>query len=291
MKSMMAGVAGALVLCSGAQGELVIFETPAGLPFVWTPEPTIIEPPSDPPVLPLRFDPFLPWWQAGDSPAGIRQRRVQGFDSVGTIDLEWLCPVGDAVAVVPVVEFAGFVRGGMLHFDWPKGEYNRPRSFAPGSAVGPEVQWDERAIVGWTVDPTGGGGVDVPLSRTYMTLGAEDFESHTLPDAMTIGLRLVREGQTHFGWADVRWSPDTGTGQWVVERWAYESVAGAPALVPPVGCAGDANGDGVTDGADLSVLLAQFGQSVTAGTGADFNGDGVVNGADLSALLSGFGCG
>lgn len=58
--------------------------------------------------------------------------------------------------------------------------------------------------------------------------------------------------------------------------------------VPPE-CAGDANGDLVVNGADLSVLLAQFGTSVTPGTGADFNGDGAVNGADLSVLLGVFG--
>lgn len=54
-------------------------------------------------------------------------------------------------------------------------------------------------------------------------------------------------------------------------------------------CAGDANGDRRVDGADLSVLLGQFGQFVPAGTGADFNCDGRVNGADLSVLLGTFG--
>ncbi len=54
---------------------------------------------------------------------------------------------------------------------------------------------------------------------------------------------------------------------------------------------GDAHGDGVVDGADLSVLLAQFGSSVPPGSGADFNGDGLVNGADLSVLLARFGTG
>ena len=53
--------------------------------------------------------------------------------------------------------------------------------------------------------------------------------------------------------------------------------------------AGDANGDGAVDAADLSVLLGQFGQNVTPGSGADFNGDGVVNSADLSVLLTRFG--
>jgi len=58
---------------------------------------------------------------------------------------------------------------------------------------------------------------------------------------------------------------------------------------PPPPCAGDANGDNQVNGADLSVLLSQFGQSVTPGVGADFSNDGLVNGADLSVLLSNFG--
>lgn len=58
---------------------------------------------------------------------------------------------------------------------------------------------------------------------------------------------------------------------------------------PPAPCPGDANGDHVINGADLSVLLGQFGSAVTPNTGADFNGDGQVNGADLSVLLGLFG--
>jgi hypothetical protein len=58
---------------------------------------------------------------------------------------------------------------------------------------------------------------------------------------------------------------------------------------PPPPCPGDTNGDRQVNGADLSVLLAQFGTAVTPGTGADFNNDGQVNGADLSVLLSNFG--
>ena len=62
---------------------------------------------------------------------------------------------------------------------------------------------------------------------------------------------------------------------------------GRPAAGP---CAGDANNDGVTDAADLSVLLGQFGSAVPVGSGADFNNDALVNSADLSVLLSSFGC-
>jgi len=62
-------------------------------------------------------------------------------------------------------------------------------------------------------------------------------------------------------------------------------------LAPPAACAGDANGDQQVDGADLSVMLAQFGHQVIPGVGADFNADGIVDGADLSVLLSRFGQG
>lgn len=52
---------------------------------------------------------------------------------------------------------------------------------------------------------------------------------------------------------------------------------------------GDANGDRMVNGSDLSVLLAQFGITVTPGNGADFNEDGIIDGADLSILLANFG--
>ena len=53
-----------------------------------------------------------------------------------------------------------------------------------------------------------------------------------------------------------------------------------PQCPPPV--PGDLNGDGVVNGADLGILLTNWGG---AGIG-DINGDGVVDGADLGALLT-----
>jgi len=61
------------------------------------------------------------------------------------------------------------------------------------------------------------------------------------------------------------------------------------AFTPVTPCPGDANVDGVVNGADLSVLLAQFGQNSAPSTGGDLNGDGHVDAADLSVLLSNFG--
>jgi hypothetical protein len=43
----------------------------------------------------------------------------------------------------------------------------------------------------------------------------------------------------------------------------------------------DLNGDGVVNGADLAILLGNWGR---AGIG-DLNGDGIVDGADLAILL------
>lgn len=64
----------------------------------------------------------------------------------------------------------------------------------------------------------------------------------------------------------------------------HTSAAGSP---PP--CPGDVNGDRMISGADLSVLLSNFGTTVNPGANGDLNVDGVVSGADISVLLSRFG--
>ena len=55
---------------------------------------------------------------------------------------------------------------------------------------------------------------------------------------------------------------------------------------------GDAQMDGVVDGADLNIAGINWQASVTSWLDGDFNGDGVVNAADLNALgqnwLNGF---
>jgi hypothetical protein len=63
--------------------------------------------------------------------------------------------------------------------------------------------------------------------------------------------------------------------QWDVGADNIAITYAEPAIV------GDLNGDGVVDGADLGILLSEWG-----GPGADLNGDGVVDGADLGILLA-----
>lgn len=52
--------------------------------------------------------------------------------------------------------------------------------------------------------------------------------------------------------------------------------------------AGDVNGDGCVNDADLAAVLLQFGQSCN-GCPEDLNGDGFVNDADLTIVLLNFG--
>lgn len=59
-------------------------------------------------------------------------------------------------------------------------------------------------------------------------------------------------------------------------------------------CAGDTNGDGLRNFADLNTVLGQFGESSSGAAGflgGDANGDGAVNFADLNLVLGNFGAG
>ena len=58
-------------------------------------------------------------------------------------------------------------------------------------------------------------------------------------------------------------------------------------LISDLPCTGDLNDDGVVNGADLSILLSEWGKC--PGCNGDLNDDGVVNGADLTILLGGWG--
>jgi hypothetical protein len=54
------------------------------------------------------------------------------------------------------------------------------------------------------------------------------------------------------------------------------------AVYVPVGPCADLNNDGLTNGADLSILLGAWSSGLPV---ADLNIDGVIDGADLAILL------
>ena len=62
-----------------------------------------------------------------------------------------------------------------------------------------------------------------------------------------------------------------------------------PETTPPAPV-GDINGDGSVNGADLGLLLIEWGDCPLEGPcNADLNGDGMVNGVDLGLLLQNWG--
>ena len=54
-------------------------------------------------------------------------------------------------------------------------------------------------------------------------------------------------------------------------------------------CAGDADGSGAVDLADLNLVLGNFGGPASGAPGADFDGSGVIDLPDLNAVLGAFG--
>ncbi|MFO0961522.1 MAG: M12 family metallo-peptidase [Phycisphaerales bacterium] len=84
-------------------------------------------------------------------------------------------------------------------------------------------------------------------------------------------------------------------GAGLILRW--QLPGGSKVVVPPSaftwggsGFRADLNADGAVDGADLGILLGDWGLTGTPGTlRSDCNGDGRVDGADLGLLLAGWG--
>jgi hypothetical protein len=84
------------------------------------------------------------------------------------------------------------------------------------------------------------------------------------------------------------WIQDLVPGRYVIS--INRATLGAPSsgsviswiVDPGTTVPGDLNGDGVVDGADLGILLSNWGGS---GLG-DLNGSGLIDGADLGSLLS-----
>ena len=67
-------------------------------------------------------------------------------------------------------------------------------------------------------------------------------------------------------------------------------MTGAPAIVlPRGGLLGDANYDGKVDINDLTIVLANFGQTGTTWSQGDFNADGKVDINDLTIVLANYG--
>ena len=70
--------------------------------------------------------------------------------------------------------------------------------------------------------------------------------------------------------------------------WTDTVVGGRTVLTVMYTLCGDANLDGVVNGADLNVVLSNYNKTGMYWSQGDFNYDGTVNGADLNEVLSNY---
>lgn len=210
---------------------------------------------------------------------------------------------------------AGYVNFDRSHRILTAGEQNASTSVPPAATVD-AVGWSRTSIVSgtsryWRFE-TFEATDEVAILATWPRVVPANFASWSL---MNIDLRLHRvEGATLLPLSGPEGLPffDSGTvvsesdvdnvellvvrglepGEYVFEIFrnvgaTSTSVAVAwimPETTPPAPV-GDINGDGIVDGADLGLLLIDWGRP---GAG-DLNGDGVVNGIDLGLLLQNWG--
>ena len=136
------------------------------------------------------------------------------------------------------------------------------------------------------------GASSLPMgwqTTTYVDVLAEDFQrrlpdhsadpgSH--PDFSAAGAPMV------FGFET---SNSTGIGFGGYDTRVLFDNFTIFAITTPA-CAGDINGDGLTNAADFTILAGNFGSAVLPNTDGDLNGDGLVNAADFVILAGDFGC-
>jgi hypothetical protein len=120
----------------------------------------------------------------------------------------------------------------------------------------------QRIVNGQLVPLTGDAGVGVFGSGNVVSQSAVDNVEHLSIDDLDAGSYLISVNR--------------------VSTTGFASVAALAWIVDVTAVPGDLNGDGSVDGADLGLLLSNWGGS---GIG-DLTGDGLVDGADLGLLLS-----
>jgi hypothetical protein len=154
--------------------------------------------------------------------------------------------------------------------------------------------------------PTPPAGGTVTVSFCY-SLQTENNASYDLAYFSIPGTSInVRMNESPNAWTTFSQDLTNLAGETVNLRWHFDTVDGilndfrgwqidAVQIIanglecedPKPSCPADLNGDGVVDGADLLILLSDWG--TCPGCASDLNSDDVVDGADLLILLSEWG--
>lgn len=133
-----------------------------------------------------------------------------------------------------------------------------PADGATGVATGPAFEWNEST----------GALVYVLRVDTDPALDSPDVQINTQETEAALDEGTL-EGETEYFWGV---EAINSNGQTDSPTWSFTTEADAP----PPACAGDFTGDGVTDSADLNLILGDFG--------------GAYDSEDLNLVLGDFGC-
>jgi len=141
---------------------------------------------------------------------------------------------------------------------------------------------EDEPIEGFTLGVQSNGGWHRHLN--YFILGPNDDAEDPLPGIYLLEMELYSTSASidpsEPFWKVFNYNmPDSVHLEAI--QWVEDNLAGAT-------CQGDFTDDGMVNGADLLVLLGQWGEC-SGECPADMNGDTVVNGADLLVLLSAWG--
>jgi hypothetical protein len=146
-----------------------------------------------------------------------------------------------------------------------------------------DPQFGPGAAIPVTFPMAGNFGYRIPLATPFQFRDNGYFRLESATDQENGGL-----GPTEFSWftsagqetvGENQGSPGTGDGTPEGTIWTFEFTIEQR-------CLGDQNFDRVVDGADLGLLLGDWGTSLSQ---RDINQDGVVDGADLGLLLGEWG--
>jgi hypothetical protein len=136
--------------------------------------------------------------------------------------------------------------------------------------------------------PTPGGVYSASASATKAVAAVGFYTWSSTASLVADVQSWVDRPSTNHGWV-IKGNEAAST---TVKRFeSREAVANQPLLVvnylPPSNRPADLNSSGAVDGADLAILLGQWGAG--ASSPADLTDDGVVNGGDLAVLLGDWG--
>jgi len=189
---------------------------------------------------------------------------------------------------------------------------NDPGTFQPGSIISFTIAsalkvWDGTKFVTTAADPTDGVRMKLSFANLSETTGSGPVDG--------FGLAVAPNGEWHIHYI-FELLPATGEfvtepGAYLLKLWLHSNQDGLAASKPfwivfnhelddeafdlilesaetSLDCTSDLNGDCIVDGADLAILLGNWG-AASGGDVGDLNDDGAVDGADLAIVLGSWG--